>query len=102
MTGIEPLAQGGADEPTGDKPARVAGAEGDTAQREASPAAGTTGKAAAPHPAGGIRRSQLTEIWGPPGVGKTAFGYVAMCSALSSPSRVDHGKADIACTGYNS
>ena len=25
---------------------------------------------------GGIRRGQLTEIYGPPGVGKTAFWYV--------------------------
>ena len=25
---------------------------------------------------GGIQRGQVTEIWGPPGVGKTAFGWV--------------------------
>ena len=25
---------------------------------------------------GGIQRGQVTEIWGPPGSGKTAFGYV--------------------------
>jgi predicted ATP-dependent serine protease len=24
---------------------------------------------------GGIQRGHVTEIWGPPGVGKTAFGY---------------------------
>lgn len=26
---------------------------------------------------GGVRRGVVTEIWGPPGVGKTSFGYVA-------------------------
>lgn len=26
---------------------------------------------------GGVRRRVVTEIWGPPGVGKTSFGYVA-------------------------
>lgn len=26
---------------------------------------------------GGVRRGVVTEIWGPPGVGKTCFGYVA-------------------------
>ena len=25
---------------------------------------------------GGVQRGQVTEIWGPPGSGKTAFGYV--------------------------
>ncbi len=33
-------------------------------------------------PTGGIRRGQLTEIWGPPGVGKTAFGYVVRGCSL--------------------
>ena len=26
---------------------------------------------------GGVRRGVVTEIWGPPGVGKTSFGYVS-------------------------
>ncbi len=25
---------------------------------------------------GGVQRGHVTEIWGPPGVGKTAFGFV--------------------------
>ncbi|CAK7267976.1 hypothetical protein SEPCBS119000_002824 [Sporothrix epigloea] len=32
---------------------------------------------------GGIRRGQLTELWGPPGVGKTAVGIQLAASALS-------------------
>ncbi|KAK7738865.1 hypothetical protein SLS63_002202 [Diaporthe eres] len=31
---------------------------------------------------GGIQKGQLTEIWGPPGVGKTAFGIQAAADAL--------------------
>lgn len=28
---------------------------------------------------GGVSRGQVTEIYGPPGVGKTAIGYVGIC-----------------------
>lgn len=30
---------------------------------------------------GGIQRGQVTEFWGPPGVGKTSFGYV-QCAVI--------------------
>lgn len=32
--------------------------------------------------AGGIQKGHLTEIWGPPGVGKTAFGIQAAADVL--------------------
>ena len=32
--------------------------------------------------AGGIHKGHLTEIWGPPGVGKTAFGIQAAADVL--------------------
>jgi RecA/RadA recombinase len=37
---------------------------------------------------GGIQKGHVTEIWGPPGVGKTAFGYAhskgfAACARLT-------------------
>jgi len=37
-----------------------------------TPGLGAPGTAPGP---GGIQKGQLTEIWGPPGAGKTAFGY---------------------------
>jgi KaiC/GvpD/RAD55 family RecA-like ATPase len=29
---------------------------------------------------GGIQKGHVTDIWGPPGVGKTAFGYEYACT----------------------
>lgn len=38
--------------------------------------------------AGGIQKGHLTEIWGPPGVGKTAFGIQAAADVLRGGHRV--------------
>lgn len=45
----------------------------------ASAASSSTGEEAN---AGGIHKGHLTEIWGPPGVGKTAFGLQAAADVL--------------------
>lgn len=37
---------------------------------------------------GGIQKGHLTEIWGPPGVGKTAFGIQAAADVLQSGKAV--------------
>ena len=43
---------------------------------DASLTSGLGAPGTAPGPGlGGIQKGQLTEIWGPPGAGKTAFGY---------------------------
>ncbi|KAL1899069.1 hypothetical protein Sste5346_002991 [Sporothrix stenoceras] len=88
LAGIEPPAQTGGYGPTTGETAREAETEADAAQQEGSPEARTTRKAASSHPTGGIRRGQLTEIWGPPGVGKTAFGLQLAANALQQGGNV--------------
>lgn len=101
LAGVEPPVHAGGDGPTADEPAKTAETEGDAAQRGGSPAEAAASKAAAAHPTGGIRRGQLAEIWGPPGVGKTAFGYVDL-SLIAVHFHADHERANASCAGYNS
>ncbi|KAL1861277.1 hypothetical protein Daus18300_008952 [Diaporthe australafricana] len=42
---------------------------------------------------GGIQKGHLTEIWGPPGVGKTAFGIQAAADVL-------HGGRSVVWTAF--
>lgn len=49
----------------------------DAALATASPAYGAA--------AAGVKRGQVTEVWGPPGTGKTALGCV-LCLSLSTPT----------------
>jgi predicted ATP-dependent serine protease len=34
---------------------------------------------------GGVQKGHVTEIWGPPGAGKTAFGYACVFQGRSCP-----------------
>jgi hypothetical protein len=45
-------------------------------QRAVNSSSGTTASRAASRGKGGLVRGQITEVYGPPGVGKTAFWYV--------------------------
>ncbi|ERT02600.1 hypothetical protein HMPREF1624_00901 [Sporothrix schenckii ATCC 58251] len=82
LAGIDQPTQTGGDKPHSDEPTKGAEADGDATQRQASPDTATTGRNAAVGTTGGVRRGQLTEIWGPPGVGKTAFGIQLAANAL--------------------
>ncbi|KAK3903274.1 P-loop containing nucleoside triphosphate hydrolase protein [Staphylotrichum tortipilum] len=49
---------------------------------DASLTSGLGGPGPGPSTPGGIQKGQLTEIWGPPGAGKTAFGIQLAASCL--------------------
>ncbi|CAK7228603.1 hypothetical protein SCUCBS95973_006938 [Sporothrix curviconia] len=88
VAGIAPPALGDANDQTADEEARASQGMGAAAQREASltPASAaeteTGASSKSPRQLGGVRRGQLTEVWGPPGVGKTAIGLQLAANAL--------------------
>ncbi|KAH7328255.1 P-loop containing nucleoside triphosphate hydrolase protein [Stachybotrys elegans] len=49
---------------------------------------GSSGDSQEPSPLGGVKRGQVTEIWGPPGAGKTALGMQLAANALHTGGSV--------------
>ena len=50
---------------------------------DAALAAGVLGQTGQDVCPGGVQKGQVTEIWGPPGVGKSTFGQVLCCQIPS-------------------